>query len=62
MMMAVCDACGKQKAGWTNGVDWFSPSDWYSRKAGNENLQACSRECLKKIDATRNEEVPTLPI
>ena len=60
----VCDACGKQAPGTSNGLQWFKPDDWFERTPKGERtpLTACSRECVDRINDERGERTPIIPI
>ena len=55
MMYAVCDGCGKKEPAGSNGRDWFKPSLWFERtpKGATRPTQACSRECIEKVERER---------
>lgn len=61
----VCDACGKQEPGQTNGAGgWSKPGEWFSRtpKGERTELVACSRRCVERLNADRGETTPIIPL
>lgn len=58
MMYAKCDGCGKEARAFSNGREWFKPSDWFERTPDGERtpIQACSRRCIEAVEEKRQAE------
>ena len=58
VMIAVCDACGRQQPAIALNHNWYTPHDWYEGSAMGENtiVIACSRRCIVKTEAKRTAE------
>lgn len=59
MMYCKCDGCGKEAMAESANGKWFKPRSWYERTPLGEpttTMQACSRECIDKIEAKRKEQ------
>ena len=56
-IICICDGCGKQGKAWSNGRDWFKPYSWFERTPEGEKtpIQACSRECIERVETARKE-------
>lgn len=45
----ICDGCGKEVAALLSYVNWDKPKEWLQRRDADILVDACSRECLKRI-------------
>jgi len=59
-----CDGCGKEApmVHYPNGSSgWHKPDNWYQRQDECGIQDACSRECIKKIDSESGKTGVVLP-
>jgi len=66
MVIFKCDGCGKEEHGFYSGRSWLKPAKWYARNIQidgyDDQLLACSRNCMDKIDEEMGEKVPVIPV
>lgn len=61
-----CDGYGKHQTGEHNGLRWVKLSEWFGRTAKDNDgkdviLNVCSRSCVDRVNAGRDEQAQIIP-